>query len=313
MVKSNHSKKQPAMTGQRDKVLQQLTRQVTKSPNEFGGRIRPNEMNLSHFSKNSPKFMEGGIPSYKNTYSKVANVNAIVPKSTIIGFFMIILALIGLIFYLIGLNYRQEPRTEPDQSFPISSILPSVVISTGSSDPYRDPYSPPLKNDGMYFPPDSSDVRGIPMVPSLEMLNMTGGSRCNSNTCTSMNMGANSMGIPNPVGIPINMKTRGYSPDFTQIGILTHERHKTDDISFRDNLILPLFGRRVMNGRDKYQYYTMAMGSTKLPVKVRGRNCINEYGCDELMNNDMVYVEGYNDTFRATIYENSQFSYIPYL
>jgi hypothetical protein len=182
-----------------------------------------------------------------------------------------------------------------------------VVIATGSSDRYRDPYSPPLKTDGMYFPPDSSDVRGIPMVPSLEVLNMTGSSRCNSNTCTSMNMNTTA------VGIPINMKTRGYSPDFTQIGIVTHERHKTDDVSFRDNLILPLFGRRVMNGRDKYQYYTMAMGSTKLPIKVRGRNCINEYGCDELMNNDMVYVEGYNETFRATIYENSQFSYIPYL
>ena len=280
MVKSNHSKKQPVMTG---------------------GRIRPNEMNLS---KISPKF-EGGIPSYKNTYSKVANVNAIVPKSTIFGFFMIILALIGLIFYLIGLNYRQEPTREINQSSSISSLLPSVVIATGSSDRYRDPYSPPLKDDGMYFPPDSSDIRGIPKVPSLEMLNTTGASRCNSNTCTSM--GANA------VGIPINMKTRGYSPDFTQIGILTHERHKTDDVSFRDNLILPLFGRRVMNGRDKYQYYTMAMGSTKLPIKVRGRNCINEYGCDELMNNDTVYVEGYNETFRATIYENSQFSYIPYL
>ena len=287
MGKSSHSKKQSTMT-----------RQVMN-----GGRLRQNEMNLS---KISPK-LEGGIPSYKNTYSKVANVNAIVPKSTIIGFFMIILALIGLIFYLIGLNYRQEPRDELIQSSSMSSLLPSVVISTGSSDRYRDPYSPPLKTDGMYFPPDSSDIRGIPMVPSLEVLNMTGSSRCNSNTCTSMNMDTTA------VGIPINMKTRGYSPDFTQIGIVTHERHKTDDVSFRDNLILPLFGRRVMNGRDKYQYYTMAMGSTKLPIKVRGRNCINEYGCDELMNNDTVYVEGYNETFRATIYENSQFSYIPYL
>jgi hypothetical protein len=307
MGKSSHSKKQSTMTGQ----------------TMNGGRLRQNEMNIPHFSKMSTKF-DGGIPSYKNTYSKVANVNAIVPKSTIIGFFMIILALIGLIFYLIGLNYRQEPRDEQIQSSSMSSLLPyssgllrrpseyalphsNVVIATGSSDRYRDPYSPPLKTDGMYFPPDSSDVRGIPMVPSLEVLNMTGSSRCNSNTCTSMNVNTTA------VGIPINMKTRGYSPDFTQIGIVTHERHKTDDVSFRDNLILPLFGRRVMNGRDKYQYYTMAMGSTKLPIKVRGRNCINEYGCDELMNNDTVYVEGYNETFRATIYENSQFSYIPYL
>ena len=198
MGKSNHSKKQPVMTGH---VMN-------------GGRLRPNELNVPHFSKMFPKRVEGGIPSYKTTYSKVANVNAIVPKSTIIGFFMIILALIGLIFYLIGLNYRQEPRTEQIQSSSMSSLLPSVVIATGSSDRYHDPYSPPLKNDGMYFPPDSSDIRGIPKVPSLEMLNMTGASRCNSNTCTSM--GANN------VGIPINMNTRGYNASFNQIGIVTH-------------------------------------------------------------------------------------------
>jgi hypothetical protein len=50
-----------------------------------------------------------------------------------------------------------------------------------------------------------------------------------------------------------------------------------------------------------------------LPVKVRGRNCVNEYGCDELMNQDTVYVEGYNNVFLATIYESNTFSYIPYL
>jgi len=120
-----------------------------------------------------------------------------------------------------------------------------------------------------------------------------------------------------PVGIPVNVQTRGYAPDYTQLGILTRERRdRTEDTSFRDNMILPLMGRRVLNGRDKYQYYTMSNTgavNTKLPVRVRGKNCIGEYGCDELMNGDVVTVEGYNETFRATIYENSGFGYIPYL
>lgn len=238
---------------------------------------------------------------------------------TIFGFVTVIFGLIALIFYLIGLNFKQTSSNNPSSvNYPSSTIqssstamLPSVMLAPLSTrtNPYGDPLSPPLKRDGMYFPPDSSDMRGIPIIPSLDTgygaTRLNSASTCNSNTCS---------GAVVPVGVPINMQTRGYSPEFSQIGILTHERPKKDDISFRDNMILPLFGRRVMNGRDKYQYYTMAsMGATKLPIKVRGRNCINEYGCDELMNNDNVYVEGYNESFRATIYENSQFSYIPYL
>ena len=44
-----------------------------------------------------------------------------------------------------------------------------------------------------------------------------------------------------------------------------------------------------------------------------GRSCTSEYGCEELMNGDVVYVEGYKDAFKVTIYENSEPRYIPYL
>jgi hypothetical protein len=80
-------------------------------------------------------------------------------------------------------------------------------------------------------------------------------------------------------------------------------------------MILPLMGRRVMSGRDKWQYYTMSNTgnlNTKLPVSVNGRSCTGEYGCDSIMNGDTIYVEGYNDTFKATIYENNLFNYIPF-
>ncbi len=111
-------------------------------------------------------------------------------------------------------------------------------------------------------------------------------------------------------GIPVNIKTRATGHDYQQTGILTKQGGNNE------NLILPLMGRRTMTGRDKWQYYTMSntgFVNTKLPISVNGKSCSGEYGCDNLNNGDTVFVEGYNDTFVATIYENSTLNYIPYL
>lgn len=94
---------------------------------------------------------------------------------------------------------------------------------------------------------------------------------------------------------------------YSQKGILT--RSGGDETQ-----ILPLMGRRIQRNRDKWQYYTMMNSgnfATKLPISSNGRSCTNEYGCDELMNGDNVYVEGYNNVFIATVYENSIFNYNP--
>lgn len=111
-----------------------------------------------------------------------------------------------------------------------------------------------------------------------------------------------------PLGamVPVNIESRGPSPSFTQVGILTKSA---------ENLILPLMGRRLSSNRDKRQYYTMSNTgniNTKLPISKNGKSCTGEYGCDEIYDGDTVYVEGYGDTFRATIYETSVFNYIPY-
>ena len=110
-------------------------------------------------------------------------------------------------------------------------------------------------------------------------------------------------------GAAINIQTRGPELNYSQTGILTRENSG-------DDLILPLMGRRSSNGRDKYQYYTMTNNAgnihTKLPISVKGRSCTSDLGCDEIFNGDVVYVEGYKDTFRATIYENMLYKYIPY-
>jgi hypothetical protein len=109
-------------------------------------------------------------------------------------------------------------------------------------------------------------------------------------------------------GIPVNIETRGLGLDYSQMGILTRGNGS--------DMILPLMGRRLMSGLDKWQYYTISNTgnmNTKLPISVKGRSCSGEYGCDSIMNGDMVYVEGYNDTFRVTVYETGKFSYIPYI
>jgi len=118
------------------------------------------------------------------------------------------------------------------------------------------------------------------------------------------------MSIPSN-SVPINIPTQSYNTQYTQIGILTKQFGSNRDI-------LPLMGRRTITSRDKWQYYTVSGGGAggnlqaKLPVKVKNRNCSSEYGCDEIHNGDDVYVEGYQEMFRATIYENGLFSYIPF-
>jgi hypothetical protein len=110
-------------------------------------------------------------------------------------------------------------------------------------------------------------------------------------------------------GIPVNIETRGMNQEYTQLGILTRESHKGE-------LILPLMGRRLISGLDKWQYYTISNTgnmNTKLPISVKGRSCSGEYGCDCVSDGDIVYVEGYQDTFKTTLYEPARFNYIPYI
>lgn len=153
------------------------------------------------------------------------------------------------------------------------AIVPMIGISSRTNPSViMDPYGPPLRNDGAYFPREATET---PIVK----------------------------------GIPINIETRGLSMDYTQLGILTKQKSG-------EPLILPLMGRRISSGLDKWQYYTISNTgnmNTKLPISLKGRSCSGEYGCDVINNGDMVYVEGYNDVFSVTVYENSRFNYIPFI
>lgn len=108
-------------------------------------------------------------------------------------------------------------------------------------------------------------------------------------------------------GVPINISTSHVDLQYRQVGILTRS-HGTETI-------LALFGRPLQANRNKWQYYTLTdkNNAIKLPVSKGGRSCSSEYGCDEIYNGDNVFVEGYNDAFNATIYENANPRYIPYI
>ena len=106
--------------------------------------------------------------------------------------------------------------------------------------------------------------------------------------------------------VPINVSTQGAAnAEYRQVGILTR-------ISGPET-ILPLMGRPIFRNRDKWQFYTISEKSNfiKLPISVKGRSCTNEYGCDNVYSGDTVYVEGYNDAFKVTAYENTVMQYLP--
>ena len=111
----------------------------------------------------------------------------------------------------------------------------------------------------------------------------------------------------NPPGIPINIPTQSVDSTYRQIGILTRTNG--------DETILPLMGKPLFTNRDKWNFYTMSdkNNSIKLPISYKKKSCMGEYGCDNLSNGDIVYVEGYNDAFKVTSYDNNTMRYIPYL
>ena len=108
------------------------------------------------------------------------------------------------------------------------------------------------------------------------------------------------------IPIPINIRTQGppVNVNYRQVGLLTRVNGK--------ETMLPLMGRPLQKNRDKWQFYTMSdkNNSVKLPISFRKKSCTSEYGCDNIYNGDTVYVEGYKDAFRATIYDNAVMEYL---
>ena len=111
--------------------------------------------------------------------------------------------------------------------------------------------------------------------------------------------------------VPINISTNvgAIDTNYRQLGILTPLNGTS-----KDN-VLPLMGRPVFSNRDMWQYYCISNqhNNVKLPIKVKGKNASNEYGVNKIFGGDIVYVEGANEAYKTTIYENDVIKYLPFI
>ena len=151
--------------------------------------------------------------------------------------------------------------------------------------PYNNNLAPPVPGDVLlnpYIPPLSDERYFLPQINVIP-----------------------------PGTVPINISTNVGAVDtnYRQVGILNPTNKPN-----KDN-VLPLMGRPVFTNRDKWQYYTIGnqYNSVKLPIIVKGRSGLNEYGVDRLYNGDTIYIEGLNDVYRATIYDNDTIKYLPFI
>ena len=106
------------------------------------------------------------------------------------------------------------------------------------------------------------------------------------------------------LNVPTNIGS--VNTNYRQMGILTpFDQSNTDKI-------LPLMGRPLFINRDKWQYYTISNqhNNVKLPIIFKKKNGLNNHGVDQIYTEDIVYVEGYNQSFKATIYENDTIRYL---
>lgn len=121
---------------------------------------------------------------------------------------------------------------------------------------------------------------------------------------------------PLPAGLgpllPINVQTRGYPDTFQQIGLLTAPGG-TDNSATPTRTILPLFGRKLLTNRDRWNYYTRTDGlnPVQVPIQYKRRNCDEDNGCDEIMDGDSIGVPVMGQSYTATIYRYSTPRYLP--
>jgi len=90
------------------------------------------------------------------------------------------------------------------------------------------------------------------------------------------------------------------SQDYQQMGMLTS--NQTD----KEPIILPLFGRKLYNRSDRWQYYTATDKNNmmRIPLQFDNRDCEDDVGCKEISNGDKISVEIYQGReFTATVYK----------
>lgn len=121
------------------------------------------------------------------------------------------------------------------------------------------------------------------------------------------NFGVPAVQMPGVVQIP----TRGFVGGYQQLGLLYKKDPSGDSNS--DGNILPLFGKPTYTNSSRWNYYTSSdkFHSLKMPIKIKGKNSMEENGVNELYDGDTVNVGPYNGEFKVEIYGYDSPKYLP--
>ena len=94
--------------------------------------------------------------------------------------------------------------------------------------------------------------------------------------------------------LPFNIATPGIPEAYQSMGIV-----KTSD-----GKLLPLYGRRSLSSRDRYNYYTRTdtYNPIPMPVSIKGRDCQDQVGCPELYDGDKIKLPATDQAGEVTIY-----------
>jgi hypothetical protein len=200
----------------------------------------------------------------------------------------VILGLLVFLFYKSGGSNSGSTLVQPQMQV-MQDHSPALMMS-------------PKPNT--FFTNDSADVLSNPYTPPLK----------DNMLLKGKGMGMSSGQAGAGPGIPINIATSSaVNTSYRQIGLLTKSGGNSGSSS--DPVILPLMGKPLFTSRDKWMFYTISdkNNSMKLPIIIKGRNALSEIGVDNVYTGDTVYVQGYNETFKVTLYENSTPQYIPFI
>ena len=256
-----------------------------------------NNKKLKNRSKvNNKKFVQNGgfngehtSLEYSNHKGGKLNVDTSIRAFDLI-FIIILIAVLGIGYLILtsaGISFNNLITGNHHQQLDQPYISSGVVIN------------PSLEGSGIHI----SDVRGEPHNVYLHARKrmddpLLPPERSNPRTSPF------SIDV-SKVGIPINVPTRGESGPYQQIGYLQDTEEK----------ILPLFGKQVYPGSNKWNYYTSTdqYNQVKIPVMLDSKNCTSEHGCTEISQGDPINVPSYpNRDFTASIYELDAPRYIPY-
>ncbi len=105
------------------------------------------------------------------------------------------------------------------------------------------------------------------------------------------------------VPIPINIPTQGLPERFQSVGIMTTP----------DGQVLPLYGRRTATATDRWNYYTRTdtYNPVPIPVSYKKRDCMDDVGCEELMDGEAVKNFATGTESKVHIYRMDGPKYIP--